>query len=281
MKNPVFKREINTMFRSFRTFIAIGAYGLGMLGITALILFDVILDNSRFNGFDPKVTIELFCCMLALQTMVVFLAVPAFSASAISGERERQTFDLMLLTKMSTSDIIWGKLLSSLLFVFIMITAALPVYSVVFYYGGVSIPDLILVYFFDLTYAASIGSISIFFSSLFKRTVISTVLSYLTLVFYPIIITVLTLLIYAGDYNITDSSWLFKIIMSVNPIAACLSIIAYFSGTDIMMFLFGRGNAENGIKIWQMAIFFNIIISCFFAKLSASIIDPIGKNKYR
>ena len=64
--------------------------------------------------------------------------VPAVTASSISGERERQTLDLMLTTRMSAGQIVGGKLLSALSTLLLLILSSFPAVAMVFVYGGIT-----------------------------------------------------------------------------------------------------------------------------------------------
>ena len=78
-----------------------------------------------------------------LQTLMIAILAPASTAGTISGERERQTLDLLAVTPISSVAIVVGKLLSALTWVFVLITASIPVAALVFVYGGVA-PDDVL-----------------------------------------------------------------------------------------------------------------------------------------
>lgn len=283
MKNPVLMREINTMFRTYKVFIAIGLYGLAVLGLTALMLFGMVFN--KYNGFDPQDIIYTFCGVVGLQTGVIFLAVPAFASSAISGERERQTLDLMLLTKMKPFSIVSGKLLSSLLLISVMVFIAMPVYGIFFYYGGISLLDLIFALVFDFSYAMAIGAMSILLSSIFKKTVTATVLSYIILIFYPSISIIIIGIAFSFlSYSIKVNSLGYiptSIVASVNPIMSFLSLIGSFTGENSLSYLFDSASGGNLsiIKPWHITVVLNVIVAYILLKLAAYVINPIKNSK--
>ena len=73
---------------------------------------------------------------------------PGLTAGAISTEREKQTLSILLTTSQSSFQIISGKLLSSIAFLLLLIVAGLPIYSLVFLFGGISPMDFVKVFFF-------------------------------------------------------------------------------------------------------------------------------------
>ena len=71
------------------------------------------------------------------------LALAAFfaallAASEVAHEKDRRTLILLLLTRLSNSELVLGKLLASLLGVLVMLAAALPVFMLTALLGGVS-----------------------------------------------------------------------------------------------------------------------------------------------
>ena len=75
--------------------------------------------------------------------MLMFI-MPALTAGSVSGERERQTLDLMLTTTMKPEDIIIGKLSASFGTMFILIVSSFPLLAVSFVYGGITVYDVFL-----------------------------------------------------------------------------------------------------------------------------------------
>src|SRR5699024_10619735 len=108
---------------------------------------------------------------------------PGLTAGSISGEREKQTLNIMLTTQQSSTSIILSKLFSSILFLILMLIASLPLYSIVFLYGGVS-PQMVLVMFgYQLLTMVTIGSIDIMFSTIMKKTIVATISTYGVMLF--------------------------------------------------------------------------------------------------
>ena len=113
--------------------------------------------------------------------MLLFI-MPALTASSISGERERQTLELMLTTTMEPRDMVLGKLASSLVTMLVLAVSALPVQALVFVYGGVTLQDIGMLFLCHGVVAILTGSIGIFYSSVLRRSTVSTVCSYVTVV---------------------------------------------------------------------------------------------------
>ncbi len=115
-----------------------------------------------------------------LETLLILVLAPAFTSGAISLEREKQTLELLVTTPLSSLAVILGKLLSALVYVFLLIVASIPFASLVFAFGGVGPEDLVRAYLFLFALAFGMGSVGLFVSALVRRTQVATVLTYVT-----------------------------------------------------------------------------------------------------
>jgi len=109
--------------------------------------------------------------------LIAFMA-PGLTAGVISGEREKQTLNLLLTTQQSSASIVISKLVSSLSFMALITLATMPVYSIVFLFGGISPGQLGMVFLFYWFTMLALGSFGILFSTLFKRTMLAVIVAY-------------------------------------------------------------------------------------------------------
>jgi ABC-type transport system involved in multi-copper enzyme maturation permease subunit len=83
------------------------------------------------------------------------------TASAVAQEKDRRTLVLLLLTHLSNSELVLGKLLASVLNVLLMLLAAAPFFMMIALFGGVSFEQIgrvFVVTFATVLAAASAGS---------------------------------------------------------------------------------------------------------------------------
>ena len=92
--------------------------------------------------------------LILLETQLVLVAViaPAYAASALSEEKDRQTLPLLLATDLTDREIVWGKAVGRALFVLLTVLAGLPVLMVTLFLGGI---DLTLI---AAGYALTLGT---------------------------------------------------------------------------------------------------------------------------
>ncbi len=287
MINPVLRREAITTMRNWKTYATVAIF----LGITALGAFFYIYMNMFQNynmSFDPESMLVLYIVLASMQMGLVMLVVPAVAAGSISGERERQTLDLLLVTKMSPLSIVMGKLMASLMYILLLILATLPIFGLTFYFGSVSLVQVLEMFLFVLVNACMVGAISIFFSCVFKKTITSIVLMYLVIgvLCFGTLLALGFLVVSASVSQTGELPLLTGIITLVpNPGVAFFSIIDAQLGTSIayeaIRFVDGASDTELWLvsHMWLLHIVFDLVVTVLFVFLSAHMINPVREQK--
>ncbi|MET3292804.1 ABC transporter permease [Brevibacillus fluminis] len=175
LRNPVLVNELKLRMRTKRSPWIIFLYLLALGGISLTMIFLVTGSGTYYR---PDQTRELFMMLSMFQLAMICFVVPGLTAGVISGERERQTLPIMLTTNVSATKLILGKWLASLGFMMFLIVASLPLYTIVFLYGGISPEQLVKVFGFYLVTMLGFGSVGVLLSTLIKRTGVATVLTY-------------------------------------------------------------------------------------------------------
>ena len=176
-------KELRGRMRGKRAFIALTFY-LALLAGFAWMLESLQASAFQNAGFgaatyqSSQIGTGIFAGLLLLQTLLVLVLAPAFTAGAISLEREKQTLDLLVTTPISSLSIVLGKLFSALAWAFLLIVASIPLTAMVFVFGGVGPEDLVRMYVVLLVEAFGLGCVGLFFSALLKRTLAATIVTY-------------------------------------------------------------------------------------------------------
>ena len=285
MMNPVLRREAITSLRGWKNYAVLVFY-IGMMAMGAGLFFYGSVFQSYSYSFDPESMVYLYITLAAIQMALIVLSVPALTAGSISGERERQTLDLLLVTKLSPLSIVVGKLLSSMAFVLLLIVSTLPVFSIVFYFGSLGIGSLLTLICFTLTTAFMLGGISVFFSCIYKKTVVSIMLVYIVtgvLCFGTLILAFMPLMV--GNTQVSGVATILKIIP--NPGVAFFSLMDTQIGTNIVnqaifyyVFRSGGSFAYWAVSnLWLLHMVFQVLVGIVFVLLAAALINPMGERK--
>jgi len=176
--NPLIVKDGVSRMRSWRAPLVLTLY-LGVLGLFGYSVFValIVISSSDRSG-AAQIGGIVFETMAFMQLSLVALFAPALAAGAISGERERQTFDVLLVSRLSALSIVWGKLVASVAFMLLLILAALPLFAAVFLFGGIDFEQFVITQLLTVTTAISIAAVSLFLSATFGRTLSSTVAAY-------------------------------------------------------------------------------------------------------
>jgi ABC-2 type transport system permease protein len=176
--NPIVVKELRGRMRGWRAAIVLSLYLLVLSGV--MLLFYAIARPTSQNGAleSSQVGKLLFAVIVTFQTFMVALLTPAFTAAAITGEREQKTFDLLMVTLLRPRSVVLGKLGSALAYVALLIVAVAPLQSLAFMFGGVSPEEIILSQVVMLAAAILFASIGIFWSTALRSSVMSNVFTY-------------------------------------------------------------------------------------------------------
>ena len=190
--NPILAFSARRRMRSARTAWLLTLYALAVLLFGLGISFHSFLGDtlSIYTMGDAQ---EGYVVMMIFQFFLLILVTPAMTAGSISGERERQTLDLLLVTHTGSLRIVLGKLLESLGLMVLLVAATLPVMCLVLITGSMTLSQVLVGLLFLAVTAFAMLSVGILCSSLMRRTVAATVVSYLA-VFAIGLITLLPLI---------------------------------------------------------------------------------------
>ncbi|MFD3261570.1 ABC transporter permease [Paenibacillus lentus] len=290
--NPVMDKEFRLRMRSSRSAITVFIYVL-VMGLLAMGIIYVMMSSGAGSSgrIDPSTSRVMFYALSIAQLVLIAFMTPALTAGVISGEREKQTLNMLLTTQQSSSTIILSKLVSSLSFMTLVILATLPVYSIAFLYGGVAPKQLISVFLFYLFIMLLLGSLGVLFSTLFKRTMVAVIMTYgvglviflVTGIVYLFAMGVVQANYYvSGTTTVPDHSWI-GFILGLNPAGALISIFEpSFSDT---VFLTRWSGQQKGapIQLWQQFLLVYSVVIVLVLWLAIRYIRPVkrGRGKKR
>lgn len=194
--NPVYKKELKQMARTRRMLVLLLAYNFLLAGLGLLTFYMAFGSNSgnSYSGYGGMLTV--YEIILAMEFSMILLIVPAATSGAVSGEREKQTLDILLSTGISPYRIITGKLAASISMMLLLIVSSFPVLAVVFSVGGVTLIDMLQSLVMMVVTAIYIGSIGVLFSVVCKKTTIATVCSYIVM---PIVGVMMPILLFFSE----------------------------------------------------------------------------------
>ncbi len=238
--NPVMLKELRGRMRGMRAFVVMSVY-LGLMSGFTTLLYLIYSSANQSSGSAAAGEIGriLFMGIVGIELLLIVFIAPAFTAGAITGERERQTYDLLKTTLLASPSFVIGKLESALGYILLLLLAAIPLQSIAFLFGGVSETELILAFVILAVAAVALGTVGIYFSAVMQRTLTASVRAYsVTLLVTfgaPIVLgTILSLvqgtLYYSGGANPANSpvveaviAYVQLFLASMNPVSTALT----------------------------------------------------------
>lgn len=290
--NPIMKKDMMVGARSIKMSFAI----MGINAFLTLIVLFVMATNSMvggMSGYDYSSLSYLFLALGCVECGLLSLIVPIITSGSISGERERQTLDIMLTTPVSPFSIALGKLGSAMMVVMMYMITSIPVMAIAFVLGGMSWWALLGLFGMLLYLGVYVGSVGVFCSSVVKKSVMATIL---TIVIGVAIITITFVILTVGlgvkSYeatlnnanNITVGAT--PMIMMLNPYSPLVDFfIRTMSSYSLYDLIKETGTLSAGYsKIYQawipISLVLNLLVSFGFLKLAARNI-AVTRNKKR
>lgn len=153
----VFLREARRSARRWQT------YGLrfGMAAALFALLFFMAGVNNP--SIDPARSGEfgrtLFLIYASTQMGIAAVLAPLLVGLGVAEEREEGTLQLLIITQLSTFQILWGKVVSRLLILASFIIGSLPVLALIATFGGVGIGEVLNVTLNTLLVCVVLGTI--------------------------------------------------------------------------------------------------------------------------
>ena len=157
---PVFTREVVIVPRRTRLYITRTAYVFALL-VLMCTAWLILAGTQVVQGVGEMARFgALLFQVLALVQLLLAVSFSAlFAASGVAQEKDRRTLILLLLTNLTNSELVLGKLLAGLLSVLVLITASLPLFMLTTMFGGVAFEQIGRTFAVTLASALVCGSV--------------------------------------------------------------------------------------------------------------------------
>ncbi len=210
--NPVYKNELKMSARSMQIPVLAVIFNSILSVVTLSVLYSIRQGYIR-NGSEPYSSMMLlYVVVLTIEVVLLCLFVPSAAGGSIAGERERQTLDILLSSRMSVGEIVMGKLLSCISTAVLLVFTSVPILAVTSMYGGMQLSVLYQSAAYVGFFILFIGSIGVFCSCRFKKTTYASISAYGVIIALTIGTGLLVVLLnmavggFYGNYFITSST---------------------------------------------------------------------------
>lgn len=213
-----------TMLVALFTGLLLAAFWLIVVNVPTIV---PVIGSSAGSG--ANVTLQalvagnrgafLFYALAVCLLAAVFSVAPAVASSALSSERENDTFDLLLISGLRARSIVLGKLFAAVLFVLLLASTTLPGFAIAWMFGGVSLRDVGLALGLLVATVAFISAVGLFFSALARSSTMASLYTYA--VVYALALG--SLMVYLVGASV-QNEMAARPFLSLNPFIALLTI---------------------------------------------------------
>ena len=245
INNPVLKKEMLRLLLRQSSTTRIGLLTALVLPIGLLYwkIFQWLLEDA-----SPGSGHSAWMAVVCIQFAVIVLVAPSITANAITQEREQQTWEMLIFTRLLPGEIILGKLLARMVSVLLILALFFPLTLFAWLHAphlgdpstSVSVGQFLGAYIVILLTALFYATFGLFMSWLFKRTIYALIMSY-TFVIGGLVIGT-ALVTYVISLLFMDTGWLttnkFPLLW-VNPILLIQVSVAPDSQADTPYLIYG------------------------------------------
>ena len=281
--NPVLRNESKLAVRSIKFTLMIFAY-IAILSVAAVIYYNSLNSEVFVNGLNLQSSVMFYVVMAIGQAVLLMFIVPSLTSTAICSEREKQTLDILLSSKLTPLQIIVGKVFASSLRVIVLIICTMPLYAICSLIGGVKLSNIIELIIFFIVNTIFVGSIGVFVSTYVKTSKVATALSYgLVLFIYVGIIVIAWAIFIISMMKLSSSGTMISDMPKVSPIVYLSPVAGFASllinqvglGAEFNYMLIELGMNQNTEYI---SIVVQLVLSAIFIYLAAIKLNPLNKN---
>lgn len=180
LANPLAGKELLARMRGPRTFVVATLLLLPLAAVAGGLYAMAAAAPAGDSMTSAPVGKLFFAAVTAVELGLICLLAPALTADLISGERERQTLDLLLVTPLSRRQIVVGKLVAALGSLLLLIVLALPIQAIAVLIGGVGLEELLAGLWLLTLTAVTYGCVGLCWSARLRTTRAARLLSYVT-----------------------------------------------------------------------------------------------------
>ena len=257
---------------------------IAILSVAAVIYYNSLNSEVFVNGLNLQSSVMFYVVMAIGQAVLLMFIVPSLTSTAICSEREKQTLDILLSSKLTPLQIIVGKVFASSLRVIVLIICTMPLYAICSLIGGVKLSNIIELIIFFIVNTIFVGSIGVFVSTYVKTSKVATALSYgLVLFIYVGIIVIAWAIFIISMMKLSSSGTMISDMPKVSPIVYLSPVAGFASllinqvglGAEFNYMLIELGMNQNTEYI---SIVVQLVLSAIFIYLAAIKLNPLNKN---
>ena len=289
--NPILIKDLRSRMRGARAYILLTIYLTILAGVTLLLYVAIAGSVGNDLSAGREIGRALFFTIATVALIEVCLITPVLTSGSVAGEKERQTYDLLVASLLTPWQIVWGKLVSALAFALLLIVAVVPVMSLAFLFGGVGLTEVLIAIVGLVTTAILYATIGLFWSALMRSSLGATSFAIGTVIVIllgiPFLIVIVTLILgSSAPSSLLDSLWFIyvsRLFIALHPFIALGTTASQLSSGESAFFEVVRTSTTNVVvpSPWLLYAIFSLIATVILLASSVRLIHPVQPESAR
>src|SRR5262245_19992423 len=200
---PVLFYELVRAARRPRYIIIRTLYASSLMLLLGWVAFIWYIEGTGARGHVEAKQMAAFAetfffVFAVVQGLVVVILTPAYTGGAIADEKDRRTLDFLLATTLQKREIVFGKLVSRIANLSMLILAGLPILSFLQFLGGIDLNPVLATFAATFLTMFSLAGVSMFFSVHLRKSRHAIALTYIVYAAYLALSSFLSVMLLAG-----------------------------------------------------------------------------------
>ena len=178
--------ELRSFLRGWRAQVVLFLCTAAIIGLGLFLLHSAELTVKGQYSMEEQVVEEMarvgryvFKWLTVVEAGLILFLMPLLTAGTVIHGRRTGTLEDLLMTSFTLPEIVTGKLAGAAGFFAVVMLCALPIFAIVFFYGGVAPWELLFSQLMLLATAGGVGAVGLYCSARFRHLRAALPCSYL------------------------------------------------------------------------------------------------------
>lgn len=240
-KNPIYEKDRWSANRSRTFFFAVVGVNAIITIIAVIVFINMVWYMKTSSMTDYTAFLQLYLTLAMAECLMIVLITPTLAGMGISQERENGNLEIFFSSGVTPYQVVFGKFVSCMNMLFVLLVTSLPVFSLVFVYGGIRMSNLIMMIVILLIVALEVCACSIMCSARAKSSAQAVVSAYginLLIIAGTIFIHLAPSFLYQASYGESLGSpvaW-YHYLLLANPVVTFYGVLNVQAGSRTAIF---------------------------------------------
>lgn len=195
--HPVLWDDLRRRLRGGRAFAVMLGFGLALCAI--LVVTTLLVDLGYAPEDWPKLGHTIFSASMIGQLVMVLIIAPGLTATIFSSERENRRVDFLLITRLTSRELVYGKCFGAVALLLLTVLCGAPVMAIIAgTFGGISPLEFGISYLALLLCGLFCASTALLYSCKAKNSSAALFQGYLISILGMLGVAVLSFVCYIG-----------------------------------------------------------------------------------